>query len=1008
MKYSNRMNTQILTVLILLLLIVGLIVSAFNLAIVHSTYENSFTEKVLISNALMASLLNSEDIQRYVSLMETQDVAFKERQRQYYNDREELFLLQAQGAPEEASREIIARMQAFYVETNALKEPDYYTTLQQIKRLKEASGAKYVYIFADTGVKDDQGTSLHTCIFDADDDGYAGRVDSDSLGMAVSYEEAVDEIYLSKKAMDKAMYYNDTLYGELYFAYAPILDENDNVVALVSTEIGLEEMYAQITKTVVVNLLVFGLLFIVAILFIYYFFDQYVIKPLGTLTNTALELAGGDVYAVVPNHALQINNELGSLARAVRNMGQTYQTLITSTASLLEAANIGKLDVRHDLSAFKGNIAEVAEQMNATLDATTLYLNSVPESICIVTKDFELLFCNRRYWERFEGVSAEAFIRCMLPDATDLPRKELQAQFNEALAQKEAVTWMHGACFSVVLTEVAEGSVMIVAVDITDLMKEKENAQAAATAKSEFLSRMSHEMRTPMNAIIGMAKIAENTANIEKLHYCLAMINTSSNHLLGIINDVLDMSKIEAGRFALEKEPLNMEKLLIKVCGLIGDLAEQKHHKLTIIPNWNLHQNYVGDELRLSQVLTNLLSNAVKFTPDGGRISIAVEEVRREEDVSILRFCVEDTGIGMTADQMARLFVSFEQADGSISRRFGGTGLGLAISKSIVEKMDGRIWVESEFGKGSAFFFEVCLERAPQENPYIFSEAFPQNLNILIIDPDPEDRALLCGMIGQFKIEAQTAESAEQAEALLRHAYTAAAPYDMVFASLLTPGLHTAQEVAALHETLDPNTVILLATFLEWTRIENAARQIGITHFLAKPLFQSTVFDAINGMLDKTIQPLAPRGDMAQAIPDFSGIKALLAEDVALNREIFKALMEETNLEIVEAENGLEAVKMFRENIHAFDLIFMDIQMPGMDGYEATRTIRALEDEWANKIPILAMTANVFQEDIDACLRAGMNGHLAKPIDEKIIFKKVIELTRAAPGLSFDREGGPQ
>jgi len=408
--------------------------------------------------------------------------------------------------------------------------------------------------------------------------------------------------------------------------------------------------------------------------------------------------------------------------------------------------------------------------------------------------------------------------------------------------------------------------------DISNLKKAEEQlrvmsiAKKANKAKSDFLSRMSHEMRTPMNAIIGMTKIAEKTDDISRLKHCLSIIDTSSAHLLGIINDILDMSKIEAGKFNLENIPMNIEKIMTKVSNIIIDNIEKKKQKFSVNMAKNLEMNYIGDDLRLSQVITNLLSNAVKFTPENGKITVTVEKTGGKGNMNTLRFSVADTGIGMSKEQIARLFNAFEQADGSISRKFGGTGLGLAISKNIVEKMGGRIWVESKEGAGSRFIFEVGLERAAVQE----EEA-----------PD-------------------------------------------------SPEIKT---------------------------------------------------------------------DMAAETPDLSGVTILLAEDMEINREIFIALMEETRISVDTAENGAAAVSKFRENPEKYDLIIMDVQMPEMDGYQATRTIRAMNTPKAKSIPIIAMTADAFKEDVDHCLEAGMNDHLAKPIDEKSVIEKITRyLGRGAPG----------
>lgn len=398
------------------------------------------------------------------------------------------------------------------------------------------------------------------------------------------------------------------------------------------------------------------------------------------------------------------------------------------------------------------------------------------------------------------------------------------------------------------------------------LIAAKEDALKNSRAKSDFLSRMSHEIRTPMNAIIGMTKIADNTNDIGKLRYCLATIGVSSAQLLGLINDILDVSKIEAGKFELDFAPFNIEKSLMKVCNLIIDSAERKGQKFDVILGNNMRVHYLGDELRLSQVITNLLSNAVKFTPENGTITLTVEEKQRKEDGSVLRFTVADTGIGMTQEQIGRLFTSFEQADESITRKFGGTGLGLSISKSIIDKMNGTIWVDSEINKGTTFTFDIELKwSAQQSGGAIFNGITPSDLKLLIVE-----------------------------------------------------------------------------------------------------------------------------GKETEDVPDFSDVTLLLAEDVDINREIFITLLENTNVKIDIAENGLIAVQKFTAHPEQYNMIIMDVQMPEMDGYEATKTIRALDLPRAKTIPILAMTANAFKEDVDKCIACGMNDHLAKPVDIKVVIEKIL------------------
>ncbi len=516
------------------------------------------------------------------------------------------------------------------------------------------------------------------------------------------------------------------------------------------------------------------------------------------------------------------------------------------------------------------------------------------------------------------------------------------------------------------------------------LMSVKEQANQA---KSDFLSRMSHEMRTPMNAIIGMTKIAESSEDIAKLKYCLASIETSSQHLLELINDVLDMSKIESGKLELEQAPFNLERMLMKICDLILPKAEEKNIKLGVDLGKDLGARYLGDELRLSQVITNFLSNAVKFTPAGGKITLAIAVVQKTTQHDKLCFTVADTGIGLAPEQAAKLFNVFEQADVSISRKYGGSGLGLAISKNIVEKMNGAINVESEPGKGSAFSFAVELERLPPENK-TGSAGPPAGLKLLLVDNDAEDRLRFKDMLATFGIAADEAANRHIALAMLRAAQEQLRPYDLVFLALGQTGPDSLETARQISHAAGPGSVIPMTSFLQWHKLDADMKGLGISRFIAKPLFASDFLDITARALNRCSHA---EGDCPPdaGMTDLSSLSLLLAEDLEINREIFSALLERTHVRIDMAENGRIALEKFQADPYRYDVIIMDVQMPEMDGLTATRAIRALGFAKAASIPIIAVTANAFREDVDNCLAAGMTDHLSKPLDEKALIEKL-------------------
>jgi signal transduction histidine kinase/CheY-like chemotaxis protein len=515
-------------------------------------------------------------------------------------------------------------------------------------------------------------------------------------------------------------------------------------------------------------------------------------------------------------------------------------------------------------------------------------------------------------------------------------------------------------------------------------------AEEASRTKSDFLSNMSHEIRTPMNAIIGMTSIGKASDAIERKDYAFEKIESASTHLLGVINDILDMSKIEAGKLELSSADFDFEKMLQKVVNVINFRVDEKHQKLTVHIDKKIPRALVGDDQRLAQVITNLLSNAVKFTPDEGTIRVDTQLLGEADGFCVIQIAVTDSGIGISREQQALLFTSFQQAESSTSRKFGGTGLGLAISKRIVEMMDGRIWIESEAGQGSTFTFTVRVKRGASQRPSLLSPGVNwTNIRALAVDDAADIREYFAEIASGFGMSCDIASGAEEACALIDRN----GPYDIYFVDWKMPGVDGIELTRMITARGGKQSVVIMISSTEWSVIEAEAKGAGISKFLAKPLFPSMIADCINECLGMT--NLLAQDDDQTETDDFSGRRVLLAEDVEINREIMLALLEPTQLAIDCAENGAEAVKRFSENPGAYDMIFMDLQMPEMDGYEATRRIRSFEARQGlspkQGIPIIAMTANVFREDIEKCLEAGMNGHLGKPLDLKEVLDKLRE-----------------
>lgn len=557
-------------------------------------------------------------------------------------------------------------------------------------------------------------------------------------------------------------------------------------------------------------------------------------------------------------------------------------------------------------------------------------------------------------------------------------------------------------CFFTPLKE-QDGNItgaLFVANDMSEpvrLQKELQNAitaaEKASKAKGDFLSRMSHEIRTPMNAIIGMAEIAKSTEDIEKIKSCFHVIDTSSNHLLELINDILDISKIEADKLVIENKSFDLEELAKGVSEILLDKAEEKKIQIDVFLESKVCTNLEGDKLRLSQVLTNFLSNAIKFTPEGGKISLNVEGKKTKEGYMMVRFSVTDAGIGIAEDHQERIFNSFEQADKSTTRKYGGTGLGLAICKGIVNAMGGKIWVESKLGKGSKFSFEVELKIAQDDTSQAIldDKDYLSNLKVLVVDDCPSTRRYFLDIMDKFGISTDAAQSGSEAIEFVNRAYNAQKKYSVIFLDWQMPEMDGIEVARHIKEKIDKDTAIIMISSSKWTEFEHLAKDAGINRYIPKPLFASVIFNTINEVSNGKVVQKATSPATQEV--DFSELSMLLVDDIKINRDICVAFLEPTGMKIDQAKDGLEAIQMFQENPHKYDLIMMDIQMPNIDGYESTMAIRALEFEKAKSIPIIAMSANVFKEDIDNCIKSGMNDHISKPISKERMVDKIMQYT---------------
>lgn len=527
---------------------------------------------------------------------------------------------------------------------------------------------------------------------------------------------------------------------------------------------------------------------------------------------------------------------------------------------------------------------------------------------------------------------------------------------------------------------------------------EKMVAEESSRAKTSFLSNMSHEIRTPMNAIIGLDNIALRDPDLKpKTREELEKIGASAKHLLGLINDILDMSRIESGRMVLKNEEFSFREFIDQVNIIIHGQCVDKDLDYDCSFEGHLNDFYSGDSMKLKQILINILGNSVKFTEAPGKVSLRVKQLEQNDESCTLQFVMHDTGIGMDEEFIPKLFEAFSQEDATTTNKYGGSGLGMAITKNFIEMMNGTIDVQSKKGVGSTFTVTVELGKSERTHQSDRGIVMPKHLYALVVDDDEIACEHALVVLRAMGINSDFAKSAEEAIEKFKSEDAKGTPFNILLTDYKMPntdGLELTKQIRQM--SLD--TIIIMMTGYNWDLIEQEAKQDGVDIIMAKPLFADILMNNLLSALEKRGDAAlkeAEQSEQEEILNNLAGRRILIAEDVDANAEILADILELEEMESERAENGQIAIDMFSEHEKGYyDAILMDVRMPVMDGLTATSTIRALEREDAREIPIIAMTANVFDEDVERSFKAGMNAHLSKPIEPDRIFETLAELIK--------------
>ncbi|WP_408071897.1 response regulator [Butyrivibrio sp. JL13D10] len=906
---------------------------------------------------------------------------------------------------------------------------EYESQMKNLRAFQDSIELKYIYCI------NDEGNKHFTFSIDPTVE------DPGEFGSDIVYTDALYQASLGVPSVDEVPY--EDQWGTFYSAYSPVFNSKGEVATIVAVDFSAqwyEEQISRLARTILIFVITSA--FIGAVLVIIAMGG--VRKSVHDISREITDLEK-DVDDITKEIAATVQGDHPLFAQAENELSGQAERLSQSSVcesatedTKIDKGNVHAGDSSNQRSGVEYDIREMGEKIHAVHSSIRDYLDHTQRrannmitalasdyrSVYYVSLDRDEGICFRSHSNLEDGLDeGEQFVfsEVFTNYANDYVAEKYRQGFLDFIKPENIRKKLESeriiAYRYLVVRDGKESYEMLrmagvrraedrydhiihsVGVGFTDVDTEMRQsldqrralsdalaaAEQASKAKTAFLSSMSHEIRTPMNAIIGLDRIALSDPGIsDKTRDYLEQIGSSANHLLKIINDILDMSRIESGRMMIKHEEFSFKKLLSQINTIIGSQCSDKGIQYNCEIKGEVDNYYIGDDMKLKQVIINILGNAVKFTEPGGNVSLLVERIARYDRNSTLKFIMKDNGIGMDENFIPRLFDAFSQEDSSNTNKYGSTGLGMAITKNIIEMMNGRIEVESKKGVGTEFTVTVTLmESDRKDTNEVEGNINPNELSVLIIDDDKISSEHARLELEKLGLEAEIAGSGPEAIEMVRLRHARRESYNMILVDWKMSQMDGIETTRKIREIIGDDSAIIILTGYQWEDDPDEAANAGVDSFISKPLNSAFVMEQFKQVLvQKNMQSSAG----IKKAP-LEGRHILLAEDILVNAKIMMKVLSMKSISVDHAENGKIAVEMFETHPEwYYDAILMDMRMPEMDGLTATAMIRALDRSDAKKIPIIALTANAFDEDVQRSLQAGLNAHLSKPVEPDVIF----------------------